>query len=534
MAGLVGHDGEMTDYSPDGIAARAELAAETTRDIASATTATEDERRCAALLTERLESERRFLASDEPFRELSSLFSPLQSPRLVFDVMAHDRDDEWETVAQRLELFPNTMAGYRRSLQVGLDREQTAALRQVEAGIEQAATWAGQRGVAPYFSTLVEARHRDDALGRRLAAAAEQATAAYADMAAFLQDIYAPRATRRDAVGADRYVVAARRFLGSEIDPLETYQWGWEELGRIEADITATAARIRPDAPVAQVVELLESDPSRAIDGVEQFRQWMQDLQDRTISELNGTHFDIPDPVRRVEAMIAPPGSAAAMYYTPPSEDFARPGRTWYPTLGKTSFPLWGEVSTAYHEGVPGHHLQIAQVLHLAARLSTYQRITFVSGHGEGWALYAERLMDELGYLDNPDYRLGMLRAQAFRAVRVVVDIGMHLELPIPGDQPFHPGASWTPQLGQEFIVERSHFPADFLTSEITRYLGTPGQAISYKVGERVWLDCRDALRRRAESAGRAFDLKRFHAEALDLGSVGLDLLRDELLALDV
>jgi uncharacterized protein (DUF885 family) len=142
--------------------------------------------------------------------------------------------------------------------------------------------------------------------------------------------------------------------------------------------------------------------------------------------------------------------------------------------------------------------------------------------------------MDELGYLANPDYRLGMLRAQVFRAARVVIDVGMHLELPIPDDQRFHPGATWTPELRLEFMAERSHFPIDFVTSEIIRYLDTPGQAISYKVGERVWLACRDELRQRAENSGRPFDLKRFHAEALDLGSLGLDLLRQELLALDV
>jgi uncharacterized protein (DUF885 family) len=224
--------------------------------------------------------------------------------------------------------------------------------------------------------------------------------------------------------------------------------------------------------------------------------------------------------------MIAPPGGAAAMYYTGPSEDLSRPGRTWYPTLGKTRFPLWGEVSIAYHEGVPGHHLQVAQVRYLAQRLSRFQRMTFVGGHGEGWALYAERLMDELGYLENPDYRLGQLRAQAMRAVRVIVDIGLHLELSIPADSLFHPGEAWTPALAQDFATTRSYFPADFMSSEIVRYLGWPAQAICYKVGERAWLQARDEVKARH---GSEFDLKAFHAAALDLGPMGLDQLRVEL-----
>jgi uncharacterized protein (DUF885 family) len=285
--------------------------------------------------------------------------------------------------------------------------------------------------------------------------------------------------------------------------------------------------RILPGESLGEVIALLESDPARSIEGEDNLRAWLQDLMDTTIAELDGVHFDIPDPVKRVEAMIAEPGGAAAMYYTGPSEDFSRPGRTWYPTLGKTRFPLWGEVSICYHEGVPGHHLQVAQVRFLADQLNRYQRtLGWVSGHGEGWALYAERLMGELGYLDNPDYELGMLRAQAMRAVRVVVDIGMHLELEIPAHERYHPGERWTPELALPFVIERSMFPEDFMRSEVDRYLGLPGQAISYKVGERVWLESRDDAKRRH---GDRFDLKAWHQYGLDLGSMGLDQLKAEL-----
>jgi uncharacterized protein (DUF885 family) len=242
---------------------------------------------------------------------------------------------------------------------------------------------------------------------------------------------------------------------------------------------------------------------------------------------MNGTHFDIAPPLHRCEAMIAPPGGAAAMYYTGPSEDFSRPGRTWYPTQGATRFPLWKEVSTCYHEAVPGHHLQVAQVKYLSEKLSRFQRLfSFVSGHGEGWALYAERLMGELGYLDDPAWEMGMLAAQAMRAVRVVVDIGMHLELKIPAHEHYHPGETWTPELALPFVIERSRFPEKFMRSEVDRYLGWPGQAISYKVGERVWLECRAEAKQRH---GDAFDLKAFHTYALDLGGMGLGQLRTEL-----
>ncbi len=313
-----------------------------------------------------------------------------------------------------------------------------------------------------------------------------------------------------------------------ELDLAEAYAWGWDELHRIERAMGEVAERILPGESLDAVIDHLETDPNRAIDGVDEFRQWLQNLLDTTIAELDGVHFDIPDPVKRVEAMIAPPGGAAAMYYSGPSEDFSRPGRTWYPTLGKTRFPLWGEVSICYHEGVPGHHLQIAQVRYLAGELSRFQRtLAGWSGHAEGWALYAERLMGELGYLDDPAYELGMLRAQALRAMRVVVDIGLHLELSIPADERYHPGETWTPELALPFAMERSgRMPEDFMRSEVDRYLGWPGQAISYKIGERVWLAAREAAR---QQAGDAFDLKSFHARALNLGPMGLAQLRREL-----
>ena len=288
-----------------------------------------------------------------------------------------------------------------------------------------------------------------------------------------------------------------------------------------------TCERILPGEGMDATRAFLESDPARAIDGVEPFRAWMQELQDRTIGELSGVHFDIPAPVRRIEAMIAPPGGALAMYYTGPSEDFSRPGRTWYPTGGQTRFPLWGEVSIAYHEGVPGHHFQIATTKYLADELSRFQRLLGgTSGYVEGWALYAEKLMGELGYLENPDYYLGLLRAQAMRSVRIIVDIGMHLELKIPTSEYFHPGETWNAELGDLFARERSQFPLAFMQSEVTRYLGTPGQAISYKVGERCWLQAREASKQRH---GAAFDLKAWHAAALNLGPMGLAQMQREL-----
>src|SRR3984957_19663164 len=295
---------------------------------------------------------------------------------------------------------------------------------------------------------------------------------------------------------------------------------------QILADMQAEAEKILPGSTPKQAMSHLDTH-GEVVDGVEAVRERLQRLMDEAMTRLAGTHFDLAGPIKVVEARIAPPGSAAAPYYTGPSQDFSRPGRTWLPTLGKTSFPMWNLISTWYHEGVPGHHLQIAQWRYVAEQLSLYQTsLGGVSACSEGWALYAERLMDELGYLQDAGARMGYLDAQLMRAIRVIIDIGMHLQLPIAAD--WAPGGArpWTPELALEFFVAHSGRDRDFLESEIARYLGMPGQAISYKLGERAWLAGRDAAR---AAHGGSFDLKAWHMAALSLGSLGLDDLTEEL-----
>jgi uncharacterized protein (DUF885 family) len=532
LEGLTGHDHEMTDFSPRGYEERNEHDVATLQALEHAAVESDRDRIAGNVLREALETSVELYGAGEHLRALNIIASPVQYVRMVFDMMPTETETDWDVIAARLGLVPQGLSTYVASLSEGARQGLVAARRQAVKCMRQAETWGGlDPDTRPFFLTLLDRFDQsgieNGVLRSTLEDHADRATRAYASLARFLNDEYAPHAVERDAVGPDRYARLARVFNGIELDLDETYEWGWVELHRIEHAMGEVADRILPGESVDAVIAHLETDPNRAIEGVEEFRQWLQDLLDTTTAELDGVHFDIPDPVKRVEAMIAPPGGAAAMYYSGPSEDFSRPGRTWYPTLGKTLFPIWGEVSICYHEGVPGHHLQIGQVRYLAGELSRFQRtLAGWSGHAEGWALYAERLMGELGYLDDPAYELGMLRAQAMRAMRVVVDIGLHLELTIPNDESYHPGETWTPELALPFAIERSKMPEDFMASEVDRYLGWPGQAISYKVGERVWLAARQEAKRRA---GNDFDLKAFHAHALNVGPMGLEQLRREL-----
>jgi uncharacterized protein (DUF885 family) len=525
--GVAGHDGEATDYSPDGIEARAALTRRALSDLERLVPDSDAERIARDFMRERLTAELTEHDAGERHRELRNIGSPVQNPRDVFDLMPRETDSDWETIAARLEQLPGCLAGVQATLRAGIDRGLLAARRQALVCADQAATWAGEGDTTAFFEVMVGGGP-DGPLGARLQAAAGAAAAAYAGLGRFLRDEYAPRAPEADGVGPERYRVLARQWLGDDLDIETTYAWGWEELHRLESEMDRVAQKVAPGASRAAAIDLLRTDPSKAITGIANLLAFLQETTDRTIEELDGRHFDIPEPLRRVECMEAPPGGAAAMYYTPPSEDLSRPGRTWYPAMGKDTFPTWVEVSTAYHEGVPGHHLQIGIAQLSRDRLSRYQSLLgWVSGHGEGWALYAERLMDELGYLENPGYEMGFLACQIFRAMRVVVDIGMHCGLRIPAGEGEHGGEPWTWDIARPFVERYTPQPGAFAQSELERYLGMPGQAISYKVGEREWLSIREQRRQRD---GAAFDLKRFHMDALQMGPMGLAQMRAELL----
>ncbi|MFE7234048.1 DUF885 domain-containing protein [Streptomyces sp. NPDC001231] len=521
----------LPDTSPAGQQALADLARTTLARLDEAERQpgadSDIERRCARLLRERLTAELAVYDADEGLRTVSNIHSPVHSVREVFTITPSATDEDWAAIAERLRAVPAALRGYRESLALGLDRKLYGGPQPTAIFIEQLTEWSDTDGNGrAWFEDF--ASEGPESLRAELDEAARAATAAVVELRDWMRDVYAPTiGDAPDTVGRERYARFSRYFNGTDLDLDEAYAYGWSEFHRLLGEMKQEAEKVLPGAGSPWVALAHLDEHGTHIEGVDEVRQWLQDLMDEAIEALDGTHFELAERVRKVESCIAPPGGAAAPYYTAPSADFSRPGRTWLPTMGQTRFPVYDLVSTWYHEGVPGHHLQLAQWVHVAENLSRYQAtVGGVSANAEGWALYAERLMDELGFLTDPERRLGYLDAQMMRAVRVIIDIGMHLELEIPADSPFHPGERWTPELAREFFGAHSSRPRDFVASELIRYLSMPGQAIGYKLGERAWLLGREKARQRH---GAAFDAKAWHMAALSQGSLGLDDLVDEL-----
>ena len=468
-------------------------------------------------MRDRLGVDRDYFAAGIKHASLNVIESPLQQVRDSFDLMPTETTADWETISTTLAAVPGSLAGYQESLAMARDNGRVAARIQIEKVIEQARALA-EPGSS--FDRLAARADVHDALQSDLDTHAEAARGAAADLADFLGEQLLPSAGDDEACGREAYALYSRDFLGAEVDFDETYAWGLEELERIDAEQREVAAKIMPGADLFEVMDALNNDPQRTLHGTEALRTWMQGVADEAIRELGKTHFDIPEPVRTIECMIAP-SATGGIYYTGPTDDFSRPGRMWWSVPEDvTDFATWQEKTTVYHEGVPGHHLQIGQATYVSETLNRWRRLMcWVSGHGEGWALYAEKLMADLGFLDDPGDYLGMLDSQRLRAARVVLDIGFHLGLEAPSSLG---GGTWNREKAWQFLTDNVAMDRSFLAFELDRYLGWPGQAPSYKIGQRLWEQYRDEAK---AAAGSDFDLKDFHTRALGLGSVGLDTL---------
>ncbi len=522
--GRAGNESGYADYSPEGAARLDEAGAAVLRRLEAAEPVDSIDRVTKADLTRDLELSHAKHEAGLGLRDLNVIASPAQDIREIFDLMPTGTPEAWEHIAARLAGVGGAIDGYIATLRQGIAGGHTPAIRQVREVMAEARGNASQDG---FFYDLIGGAEAggvpvSDGVRRDLEAGALLAAESYGRLAEFLERELAPVATAVDAVGREHYELASQDFLGARVDLDETYEWGVAELERMVAEQEEIARRILPGASVGEAIAHLERDPAHKLVGTDALQEWMQDVSDRALQDLGRTHFDIPVEVRALECRIAPT-QTGGIYYTGPSDDFSRPGRMWWSVPADvTEFDTWREKTTVYHEGAPGHHLQIGMATYNKAQLNSWRRIAGTSGHAEGWALYAERLMEELGYLDDPADRLGMLDGQRMRAARVVLDIGVHLGKRRPDGN-----GTWDADFALEFMRRNVNMPDSFIRFEVNRYLGWPGQAPSYKVGQRIWEETRDELRRRE---GAAFGIKAFHKRALDLGGVGLDTLRRALL----
>src|SRR5450755_2190701 len=368
-AGIAGHDHELADLGADGFAGRAGLDRSTLAALDAAEAPDPREQVARAAMRERLALAVEGYDAGDTTSELNTITSWVQRVREVFDLMPTEGEEAAANIAKRMAAVPRayrqlsaTLLDAARHGRSAARHGRSAARRQVEEVAGQCAAWA-KPGDSFYSGLVGRLTAVPDSLRGELGAAARAATAATAELGAFLDRELMPLAREKDACGPEVYARASRYFLGAAVDLREAYAWSWEEIARLRAEMARVSNLVRPGATVEEAVAILDEDPARRVEGRENFRAWMQEHAERTISELHGMHFDIPQPAHRIEAVIAPTNDGG-IYYTAPSDDWSRPGRMWWSVPdGVETFSTWTAVTVVYHEGVPSHHLQISHAM---------------------------------------------------------------------------------------------------------------------------------------------------------------------------
>ncbi|APT85878.1 DUF885 domain-containing protein [Corynebacterium flavescens] len=516
--GIPGYEGELQDFSP----AYFEEVADRTREMMADLDALDDttdesddeddfddvDYVTAAVLRDRLCLELDLHHHGEDIRSLNNISSPVQTIRDSLLLMPQETDEDHEAIRSRLSKVGTALHGYRDSLVEAASRGMIPPQRQISEVIVQC-------------ERLADADSMLDGLGVH-GSEIDSAKTAFGDFSDWLSNELQPQSSTEDAVGRERYERFSRLFVGDTVNLDEAYEWGLQRLQEIRVEQEAIAHQLYgSECSTRAAMRNLNQEERYQLRGTEALVKWMQETADNVITELNGSAFDIPEEILDIECCIDPAGTGG-IFYTPPADDFSRPGRMWWSVpAGQDLFHTWQELTTVHHEGVPGHHLQIGTAL-VQEDLNLWRRaVTWNSGHGEGWALYAEQFMADMGYLEDPGFRMGLLDSQRLRAARVVVDIGLHLGKKLPDA---NSSGKWDKSHVKTFMRENTAMDDANLNFEVTRYLGWPGQAPSYALGERLWQNTRDS------AVAQGMEVKDFHSQALALGSVPMSILRDIIL----
>ena len=522
--GLDLNQDEYDDLSPAGLDAQYRLAMDTLDRLDQAMPADDTDRITAAAMRSSLGLDAESHDRGYDLLSLNGIASGVHEIREVYDAMPTETPDQVSTVARRLHATGPALDGWLATQRASIDAGIPPAIRQVGLLVEQITAWTSDGGFFDDYLKRTASRDLPDAVTTALAEGIDAAKRNFRRTAEALSSEIAPLATETDAVGIDRYRLASRQFVGTTVDLTETYEWGKQELARIEQMQRETAERIRPGASIKEAMAVLDADPAYQITGTAALKVWIQERADEAISSLDGTHFEVPEQARHIEGMIASTHDGG-VYYTPPSDDSSRPGRMWWSVPDDANtFTTWRELTTVYHEGAPGHHLQTSSAIAAREELNSWRRNYWTSGYGEGWALYAEWLMADLGYMDDPGHFMGLLDGQSMRAARVVLDIGLHCQFEAPEEMG---GGEWNWDKAWAFFNNHVSMDEGSARYEVNRYFGWPGQAPSYKLGERTWLELREA----AKAKDPNFDLKEFHTTALRMGALPLDVLRRAMLS---
>jgi uncharacterized protein (DUF885 family) len=443
---------------------------------------------------------------------------PQTMPAEIAQYHRADTPERVELLMTRYAAYPEMIEQYISTLAGGVEAGRTSAAVPVRRAIEQI-----ERMVATEVEqspSVTQAQVDDAARARLIEATREHIYPALQRLRDYLADAYEPYARQQPGLSAtpgghDAYALAIRMNTTVAASPEEVHEFGLADLASIEAEKDEIARRLG-HADRFALATALAHDPGNHTDDPAALVRLAREQTDRVYAAAPRYFGRLPSAnciVKAVEPYREQ--ESAPAFYMPPSLDGSRPGQYYINTYQPSERQLHKIAAITFHEATPGHHFQIAIEMELTGlpRFRTLGARMAGVAYVEGWGLYTERLADEMGLYADERERLGMLEAQSFRAARLVVDSGLH-------------AMGWTRDRAIEFMHERGSLPPVDAAIEVDRYTVWPGQALSYKLGQREIERARAEV---AEAMRERFDLRLFHDEVLAHGTLPLATLRREI-----
>jgi uncharacterized protein (DUF885 family) len=426
-----------------------------------------------------------------------------------------------ENYIARLRAFPHLVDQVMANMQTGMDEGLVPARITIEKVLPQLEGLMTRdpaahilAGPAKRLPQDLPAAERERLAGEIVRAVRDDVIPAYRKLHRFMRDRYL-RACRRDPGiwalpdGEERYAYAVRSYTTTAMTPDEIHELGKRELGKVRSDMRRLIREMRYSGSLESFMDALRVNPRFYYDSPDSllagFRAILRDM-DAKLPQLFGRLPKQWYDLREIEAYRAP--SAPAAYYYGAPDDGSRPAYFYVNTYRPETRPRYTMEALAYHEAVPGHHLQLTLQQEME-NLPEFRRHGGFTAFVEGWALYSERLPKEVGFYRDYYSEFGRLTFEAWRAARLLVDTGIH-------------HFKWTREEAIEFLKQNTSLSETDIISEVERYISWPGQALAYKIGQIKILE----IRAHAEDRlGEDFDIRRFHDALLEEGALSLDLL---------
>ena len=445
----------------------------------------------------------------------------IQTESELADLLTFTSVKDYEDWTARLRAFPammdQTIALMREGARVRMihprvimERIPAQVDKQIVARPEDSPFFAPFKN----FPDAIPAAERERLAAAGREAVSKQIVPAYQKFKEFFAKEYLPATFPEVGAwqmpdGAEMYGFEARRYTTTPLTPKEIHEIGQQEVKRIRSEMEAIMRQVGFTGTLQEFFKHLRTDPKFYYKSGDELLEAYRSMAKRIDPKLVKVFRTIPRMPYGVEPIpmnVAPDTTTA--YYQQGAPDGSRPG-TYYVNLYKVETrPKYEMMALSLHEAVPGHHFQIARAMELG-EIPKFRRFAGYTAFVEGWALYAESLGDEMGLYDDPYAKFGQLTYQMWRAVRLVVDTGIHQ-------------MKWTRQQAIDFFMANAAKSELDIVNEIDRYIAWPGQALAYKIGE---LKIKELRRRAAEQLGDRFDLREFHDVVLGSGAIPLDVL---------